>query len=186
MKLSDLKKLATAFENSDWEEIHLVSDGVEIHLSTEAGATSPVTGLDTTTAPTVGTPAVPKASAASAPAPTSGQVATAAAPAGPSPAVGGVSPAAPSDPAAPAASAVGRPVLSPTPGIFWRSPSPGAPPFVDVGQRVEPDTPICIVEIMKLMNRVPAGVSGTVVAVLVGNGESVERDQPIVVIAEDE
>lgn len=171
MKLSDLKKLATAFENSDWEEIHLVSDGVEIHLSTQSG------GADVPPAPQVNAnpapPARPAAPVASAPAP--------------APAMAGAS-AAPTTPATPVAQgdvqAGGTPVLSPTPGIFWRSPSPGAPPFVEVGQRVEPDTTICIVEVMKLMNRVPAGVAGTVVAVLVGNGEPVERDQPLVLVAE--
>jgi acetyl-CoA carboxylase biotin carboxyl carrier protein len=73
-------------------------------------------------------------------------------------------------------------VKSPSPGIFWRSPAPGEPPFVDVGQHVRPDTPVGIVEVMKLMNQVLAGVEGTVRAVVVDNGARVDRDQPMVYV----
>jgi acetyl-CoA carboxylase biotin carboxyl carrier protein len=59
-------------------------------------------------------------------------------------------------------------------GIFWRSPSPGAPPFVSVGDPVTEETTVCIIEVMKLMHRVPAGVRGTVVQVAGTNGEPVE------------
>jgi len=73
-------------------------------------------------------------------------------------------------------------VVSPSPGIFWRAPAPGEPPFVEVGQSVSPDTPIGIVEVMKLMNQVLAGVNGTVRAVLTENGARVQRDEPMVLI----
>ncbi len=59
-------------------------------------------------------------------------------------------------------------------GAFYRSPKPGAPPFVDVGSNVGPDTIIGIVETMKLMNSVPAGLTGTIVEVRVADGEFVE------------
>jgi acetyl-CoA carboxylase biotin carboxyl carrier protein len=67
------------------------------------------------------------------------------------------------------------------PGTFYRAEGPGMAPFVDVGTRVEPDTVVCIIEIMKMMNSVPAGVAGTIVEVcaedaqLVGDGETLFR-----------
>jgi acetyl-CoA carboxylase biotin carboxyl carrier protein len=76
-------------------------------------------------------------------------------------------------------------VLAPSLGLFWRSPKPGAPPFVEVGDRVEPDSTVCIVEVMKLMNNVKAGAAGTVSAVHADNGEMVEYGQPLVTIAPD-
>jgi len=59
-------------------------------------------------------------------------------------------------------------------GTFYRAPAPGAAPFVDVGSTVEPDTIVCIIEVMKMMNSVHAGVAGTVAEVYVENGQPVE------------
>ena len=70
-------------------------------------------------------------------------------------------------------------VPSPLVGSFYRSPSPEADPFVIEGDRVEEDTVLCIVEAMKVMNEVTAGVSGVVREVLVENGSAVEFDQPL-------
>jgi acetyl-CoA carboxylase biotin carboxyl carrier protein len=78
-----------------------------------------------------------------------------------------------------------RPVCAPLPGTFYRAPMPGAPPFVEVGSRVEPDTVVGIVETMKLMNSVPAGVGGTVAEILLGNAEFAERDAVLRRIRED-
>jgi acetyl-CoA carboxylase biotin carboxyl carrier protein len=78
-----------------------------------------------------------------------------------------------------------RAVRAPLPGTFYRAPMPGAPPFVDVGRRVEPDTVVGIVETMKLMNSVPAGVSGTVAEIPVANAEFAERDAVLMWIRED-
>lgn len=64
-------------------------------------------------------------------------------------------------------------------GTFYRAEAPGKPPFVEVGSRVEPDTIVCIIEVMKMMNSVPAGVSGTIAEVLPGNAELVEYGQPL-------
>ena len=74
-------------------------------------------------------------------------------------------------------------VVSPSPGIFWRSPEPGAPPFADVGDVVDESATVCIVEVMKLMNHVKAGVTGEVVAVYGDNGVSVRLGQPLFAIA---
>jgi acetyl-CoA carboxylase biotin carboxyl carrier protein len=78
-----------------------------------------------------------------------------------------------------------RAVRAPLPGTFYRAPMPGAPPFVEVGRRVEPDTVVGIVETMKLMNSVPAGVSGTVAEILLANAEFAERDAVLMWIRED-
>lgn len=75
---------------------------------------------------------------------------------------------------APAAEDAGDVIASPMLGTFYRAHAPGAAAFVDVGSSVEPDTLVCIIEVMKMMNSVHAGVSGTIVEVCVENGESVE------------
>ena len=64
-------------------------------------------------------------------------------------------------------------------GTFFAAPSPEAAPFVKVGDRVGPDTTVCIIEAMKVFNEIPAGVSGKIVAVLVESGEPVEYGQPL-------
>jgi acetyl-CoA carboxylase biotin carboxyl carrier protein len=64
-------------------------------------------------------------------------------------------------------------------GTFYRADGPGKPPFVDVGSEVQPDTIVCIIEVMKMMNSVPAGVSGTVVEVCHENAELVEFGTPM-------
>lgn len=65
-------------------------------------------------------------------------------------------------------------VASPMLGTFYRAQAPGAAPFVDVGTRVEPDTVVCLIEVMKMMNSVPAGVTGTIVEVCAENAQLVE------------
>ena len=85
---------------------------------------------------------------------------------------------------APAASAPeGHVVKSPMVGTFYRSASPGAEPFVEVGDTVETGEPLCIVEAMKLMNEIEADATGTIKAILVENGQPVEFGQPLFVIA---
>ena len=71
-------------------------------------------------------------------------------------------------------------VVSPLLGIFYRAPKPGEPPFVEVGSKVEEDTVIGIIEVMKLMNSVCAGVKGEVVEILVDNAALVEFDEILV------
>lgn len=68
-------------------------------------------------------------------------------------------------------------VASPLLGIFYRAPKPGEPPFVEVGSKVEEDTVIGIIEVMKLMNSVRAGAKGEVVEILAENGALVEYDE---------
>jgi acetyl-CoA carboxylase biotin carboxyl carrier protein len=77
-------------------------------------------------------------------------------------------------------------IPAPIIGTFYRASKPGAPPFVEVGSRVEPDTVIGIVETMKLMNSVCAGAHGTIAAICVDNGAFVEQDQVLMRIAPPE
>ena len=84
------------------------------------------------------------------------------------------------EPAPTAATADGAVTIdAPMLGVFYRAPSPGAPPFVDVGTRVEEETVVCLIEVMKMMNSVPAGVVGTIAEVHVENAEAVEFGQPL-------
>lgn len=73
-------------------------------------------------------------------------------------------------------------IKAPMVGTFYRAPEPGARAFVEPGQEVRPDTIVCIIEVMKLMNSVEAGVSGTVTHVLADNAAMVEAGQPLVAI----
>jgi acetyl-CoA carboxylase biotin carboxyl carrier protein len=70
-------------------------------------------------------------------------------------------------------------IPAPMLGTFYRAEAPGKPPFVEVGSRVEPDTIVCIIEVMKMMNSVPAGIPGTITAVIADNAELVEYGQPL-------
>ncbi len=83
---------------------------------------------------------------------------------------------------APAAEVSGHQVRSPMVGTFYRSPSPEAKAFVEVGQTVKVGDALCIVEAMKMMNRIEADKAGVVKAILVNDGEAVEFDQPLIVI----
>ena len=96
--------------------------------------------------------------------------------------------AAPAPAAAPAAAAPpdagqeGHVVKAPMVGTFYRSPSPDAKAFVEVGQAVKEGDTICIIEAMKLMNEIEADASGTVKAILVENGQPVEYGQPLFIL----
>ena len=90
-------------------------------------------------------------------------------------------PAAVAPAAAPAVSA--NAVKSPMVGTYYGSPSPTSPAFVEVGKHVKAGDVICIVEAMKMMNQIEADHSGVVEAILVKDGEPVEFDQPLIIIA---
>ena len=81
----------------------------------------------------------------------------------------------PADPA-------GKVIKSPMVGTFYRSPSPGAEAFVQIGQAVKQGETLCIIEAMKLLNEIEADASGVVKAILVENGEPVEFGEPLFVI----
>ena len=85
---------------------------------------------------------------------------------------------APSAPAVPA----GHVVKSPMVGTFYRSSSPGAKPFVEVGSQVKEGETICIIEAMKILNEIEADKTGTVTRILGENGQAVEYGQPLFII----
>ncbi|NVJ60641.1 MAG: acetyl-CoA carboxylase biotin carboxyl carrier protein [Gammaproteobacteria bacterium] len=88
-------------------------------------------------------------------------------------------------PATPAAASnlpSGQPVKSPMVGTFYRSPSPGAKPFVEVGDTINKGDTLCIVEAMKMMNHIESEVSGTVKAILVDDAEPVEFDEVLFIV----
>ncbi len=70
-------------------------------------------------------------------------------------------------------------IKSPIVGTFYRAPSPGAKPYVDVGDEINPGDVVCIIEAMKLMNEIKSDVHGKIVKILVENGEAVEYGQPL-------
>jgi len=70
-------------------------------------------------------------------------------------------------------------IVAPMLGTFYRAPAPGAAPFVEVGSVVEPGTIVCIIEVMKMMNSVHAGVSGTIAEIWVENAQPVEYGTPL-------
>jgi acetyl-CoA carboxylase biotin carboxyl carrier protein len=95
---------------------------------------------------------------------------------------------APAEPAAtataPAAAPVpqGHVIKSPMVGTFYRAPSPGAKPFVEVGQAVKEGEPVCIIEAMKILNEIEADRAGVIKEILVENGQAVEYGQPLFVL----
>jgi acetyl-CoA carboxylase biotin carboxyl carrier protein len=149
-----IKALLDAFDRSDWREMIVTVGDDRLHVSRDASAN--------------GGPPPPPAAATRA---------AAAEPVAPEPTA--PEPPTTGPPALPADSTV---VESPSVGLFWRAPAPGAEPFVEVGERVASGDTVAIVEVMKLMNHVVAPVDGTVTAILVENGAAVEFGQALVVI----
>jgi acetyl-CoA carboxylase biotin carboxyl carrier protein len=73
-------------------------------------------------------------------------------------------------------------IKSPIVGTFYRAPSPDASSFVDVGSKIAPGTPLCIVEAMKLMNEIESEISGTIVKIVAENGKPVEYNQVLFLV----
>jgi acetyl-CoA carboxylase biotin carboxyl carrier protein len=153
-----IKALLDAFDRSDWQEMTVTIGGDRLHVSRRADGLAPAVE--------------PQPAARTPPAP-----------APPSPQAEEPAPAPASAPAAPAEPPPdGTLIESPSVGLFWRAPSPGAPPFVELGSAVTEGDTLAIVEVMKLMNHVTAPVAGVVKAILPENGESVVLGQPLIVI----
>ncbi len=89
---------------------------------------------------------------------------------------------APTDAAPATAEVSGHAINAPMVGTFYRSSTPGAPSFVEVGQQVSVGETLCIIEAMKLLNQIESDKAGTVKAVLAENGQPVEYDQPLFII----
>jgi len=91
----------------------------------------------------------------------------------------------PAEPVAAPSASKDHLIKSPIVGTFYRSPSPGAEPFVEIGRRVKVGETLCVVEAMKLMNEIAADANGTVAAILVENGQPVEYGQALFQLALD-
>ena len=155
----DVAEIMKIIDASSMDEVILEIDGAKLVVRRGAPGTN---GAGTPAASADATP-----SARSAPAQ--------------SPASAAPAPAAPS--AAPDAD--GETVRAPMVGTFYRSPSPGEPPFVDVGTTVATGDPLCLIEVMKLYTTVEATAAGTIDAVLAEDATLVEFDQPLFVIRPD-
>jgi acetyl-CoA carboxylase biotin carboxyl carrier protein len=155
MDLRKIKKLIDLLEESNLSELEIKEGEEVVRLSRVPKSTAPVAAAAPVAAPMAAAPApVAAAPAASAPE---------AAPANALPA--------------------GHVVKAPMVGTFYVSASPGAPAFVTVGQQVKAGEPLGVIEAMKMFNQIDADVSGTVQAILIENGQPVEFDEPMFVIA---
>jgi len=155
MKLEEIKSIVKLMAENDLTEFKIEMEGM--HLCIRRG------GSGSGSVPAAVIPAVSAAP----------QVIPQAAPA----------PAAPAPaPAAPAAPDKNKLIESPIVGTFYRSATPGADAFVKVGDKVEADQTVCIIEAMKVMNEIKAEKSGVIKEILVENGEPVEFGQPLFVL----
>jgi acetyl-CoA carboxylase biotin carboxyl carrier protein len=158
---AEIKEILAILEASGWDEAQVTVGEVIISVS-RGGSVSAAWKLDSEASPAVGP--------AGNPTPTTGI--------GAAPAPTAFAEAPDSTPPEEVASAAFV-VTAMSVGIFWRSPSPGAPPFVEVGSSVQAGETLCIVEIMKLMNTVTADLAGTVTAIHCANGDYVELGTPM-------
>jgi len=157
---ADINSIVAALHESDWDEAVVSVGDVKISVARNGAHLSSGSPALTTPAP-VAEPVV-------------APVAT--------PAVAAPAPPVPSSPAATAHAPTNTTdfaITAPSIGVLWRSPEPGATPFIELGQRIEVGDTVCIVEIMKLMNNVASTVTGIVTAVHAENGATVEYGTPL-------
>ncbi len=155
MDIRKVKKLIELLDESGIAEIEITEGEESVRISRHASSVA----------------AAPVAMAAPAPLPAAAPAAAAAPSSAPA--------------AAPTAAEMeeeGHAVTAPMVGTFYSAPSPGSPPFVQVGDRINEGDTLCIVEAMKMMNQIEAEVSGTVKSIRVQNGEPVEYGQILFVI----
>lgn len=165
MDLRKIKKLIELVEESGIAELEVKSgeEAVRITMNSGTVVSSP---------PTVALPAAVPAMAPAADAAGGSVAKPTEKPEGDSPPGAAIQSAAP----------VGTPLNAPLSGTFYVASSPDAPPFVAVGDRVAAGDVLCIIESMKMMNRIEADRAGVVVGVLVSNGEPVESGQPLLLL----
>ncbi len=148
---ADVAEIMRLVEQSNFDELTLEMDGIKLCLRRGAPAAAGTSG----TAAVGGSSVTAPGTAGSLPRPTEGSA-----------------PAATADPNV-------HEVTSPLLGTFYRAPKPGASPFVEVGSQVEEGTVVAIIEVMKLMNTVRAGVRGTVTEILVADGALAEYGETL-------
>jgi len=154
IKSQDIDALIQLFESSDWDEMHLKIQGFELFLSTDASAKS--TPIALAVAPDIIAPRQLMAEGERARTGSADEP-----PANERPQPNWVA------------------VTAPNLGTFYRAAKPGSPPFVEIGQMVESETEICLIEVMKLFTTLKAGVKGIVKKVCVKDAEMVEFGEPL-------
>ena len=152
----EVEVLIRLFEQSDWRELRLETDGLKLVLSKNADAV-PLRSIvemspedDAAASPDHAPPAPPPDA-----------------------------PASPAD-AAPTDGLI--PITAPNLGTFYRAPKPGAAPYVEVGQEIGETTEVCLIEVMKLFTPVRAGISGQIAKACVKDGEMVEYGAPLFLV----
>ncbi len=156
MDIRKVKKLIELLDESGIAEIEITEGEEAVRISRYPSGAM----ITQASAPYAPAPASPQAPAAAS-APTAAQ---------------------PSESPPPAAEEDGFPVTAPMVGTFYASSSPGAAPYVQVGDRVSEGDTLCIIEAMKMMNQIEADVSGVIKSIRVQNGEPVEYGQTLFVI----
>ncbi len=156
VKPQDIENLIEVFQQSDWDEMHVQVGEFELFLSNDPNASSPARAAPSAAATPAALPAANPAPAAAA---------TARSSAADAPIPDGM-----------------LAIRAPNLGTFYRAPKPGAPPYVEVGQQIDADTEVCLIEVMKLFAPVRAGIAGTVREVRAQDGAMVEFDQVIFVV----
>lgn len=151
---NDIKTLIDMFDESDWKELSLQIEGLKIFLSRDTDNAVPgwLEHGETGSGAGKQPQGKPEQHAAVA------------------------SDSAPAETPVPEGAVV---ITAPNLGIFYRAPKPGAPPYVNVGDAVDADTEICLIEVMKLFTPVPAGLKGVVLEICVADGEMIEFGQPL-------
>jgi acetyl-CoA carboxylase biotin carboxyl carrier protein len=175
LRPEDIAEIVRIFNDSELEELRLEIGGSRLYLSKQAGR-GPAWEQPAGSA----SPAPPRPSSETAVPPAAATIAP--------PSSAGSEPGAAelTEPGAPlpAGSPLRGPertdlveLKSPLLGVFYRRPAPDKPPFVEIGSEVGPDDPVCIIDVMKMFSRVPAGVAGRVAEILVEDGQLVEHGQ---------
>lgn len=168
MDLNYLRRLLKLFDESTLTELTIEEEGVTVRLSRHYGQAS--NNVPAVTPVVIPQPVAP--AQLGAPPPAAAET------------VAPLAEAAPAQPVAAPSQKI-HTIVSPIVGTFYRAPAPDAEPFVKVGDHVVPGQTLCIVEAMKLMNEIESDVAGTVVKILVENGQPVEYNQPLFEIALD-
>jgi len=150
MELEQIKAIIAMMKDNDLSEFSMEQDGLKIRIKRGPEGFQPSVTLP---------PAGPNQLAA---APVSPQV-----------------PAAPAAPAPTVVAADAKFIASPMVGTFYRAPSPDAPPYIEVGQEVDVETVVCIIEAMKVMNEIKAEVKGVITEVMADNAKPVEFGQKL-------
>ncbi|MCB0267108.1 MAG: acetyl-CoA carboxylase biotin carboxyl carrier protein [Calditrichaeota bacterium] len=155
MDIQSIKQLIKIVEKSDIDEIEFEEEGRKIRISKRTLASKDGSAQSHMFNPVYAAPPQPV------PAPT---------------------PPAATEAQAPAASANTVEVRSPMVGTFYRSPSPEADPYVEVGSSIKPGSPLCIIEAMKLMNEIESEFSGKIVKIMLENAQPVEYNQVLFLV----